>query len=271
MYFCKKRNMKICFSYSVDENYYTYVKNSINSLIKNAPNVYANIDLVDFNQTYINFVDSNKIKFNYIFPKVPSNKITIKNKGCEALSERIVSLTGAYANLRKVYNIYKLLLTNEYDYVVNMDADNLILKNVEDYISRLPQGFDIHIKYNEGKLEGDELIRRKDNFKHFNAVGVELIDKHFREGCMVVSNTESARKFFKLVAENILSKIVWYGDSYWITYAYSLMKDEIKINRLPEDFVIYDLNETNIDTAYVCSGYGMNKHSSLYKQLIIDE
>ena len=87
--------MKICFSYSADENYYAYVKNSINSLVKNAPNVYANIDLVDFNQTYINFVDSNMIKFNYIFPKVPSNKITIKNKGCEVLKERTVSLTGA--------------------------------------------------------------------------------------------------------------------------------------------------------------------------------
>jgi hypothetical protein len=263
--------MKICFSYSADENYYSYVKNSVNSLITNAPNVHANIDLVDFNQTHLNFVNSNKIKFNYIFPKVPSNKITIKNKGCEALTERTVSLTGAYANLRKVYNIYNLLLTNEYDYVVNMDADNLILKNVEEYITRLPLGFDIHIKYNEGKLQGDDLIRRKGNFKHFNNMEVESIDKHFREGCMVVSNTDNARKFFKLVAENILSKIVWYGDSYWITYAYSLMKDEIKINRLPEDFVIYDLNETNVNTAYVCSGYGMNKHSSLYKQLIVHE
>jgi len=258
--------MKICFSYSIDENYSDYLTNSLNSLLKNAPNVCANVDLIDFKIQENNFPKNDKIKYNYINPNLPTDKITIKNKGCSVLKERTVNLTGAYANLRKVYNIYNLLNSGEYDVIVNMDADNLILRNVEEYISRLPLGYDIHIKYTVGELNEADTARRKNNFRHFNLSDIEL-EPFFHEGCTVIKNTENSRKFFKVVSENIFNKLVWYGDSYWISYAYKKMKDEIKINCLPFDFVIYDLDEQNAKTAYVCSGYGYNKYKSLYKHL----
>lgn len=258
--------MKICFSYSIDENYSNFLNNSLKSLLKNAPNLHAYVDLINFKTQDNNFPQNEKITYNYLNVDVPSDKITIKNKGCSVLKERTVNLTGAYANLRKVYNIYNLLNSGKYDVVVNMDADNLILRDVEEYIKKLPQGYDIHIKYIVGELSETDIERRKNNFRHFDISQIEF-EPFFHEGCTVIKNTENSRKFFKIVSENLLNKLVWYGDSYWISYAYKKLKDTIKIDCLPFDFVIYDLDENTIKTAYVCSGYGYNKYKSLYKQL----
>jgi hypothetical protein len=259
--------MKICFSYSVDANYIPYVVNSIKSLNTNSPEISAYVDLINVPEESFSYSFNNTI-VNFSSVDINDSTITIKNKGSSIIRERTVKLSGAYANVTKVKNISYLLENFDFDYVVNMDADNIILKNVADYIKKLPQNYDIYIKYDEGRLEGAELDRRLNNFKHFNvdAIDIHSLDKHFREGCMVVRNTPASKKFFKYVADNIHSRIAWYADSYWICRSYIENKG-ISIFKLPNDFVIYEINEETIKNAFIVSGYSENKYSSFYKKL----
>lgn len=259
--------MKICLSYSVDNNYIPYVQKSIASLNTNSPEVSAFIDLIDVptfelkNLKNTLYVHSNS--------NLDDTKITIKNKTSHIIKERKVSIRGAYANLRKVYNIYNLLKNYNFDYVINMDADNLIIKNMVPFFESIKnKDYDLFIKFAyKGLLKGKELEKRKNNFKNFDnkLIDLETQDLHFREGCMIVKNTTTSQLFFKDVSDNILSTIAWYGDSFWMAYAYKKYKNTLKIFELPSNFIAYDIyTETN---PIVVSGYDENKYSKEYLNL----
>jgi hypothetical protein len=256
--------MKICLSYSVDSNYIDYARRSISSLNKTSPGVYAYLDLI--NSESNDFSDLQNIILAHSFTDIKDETITIKNKSSHIAKERLVKLTGAYANLKKVCNIYKLLTEYDFDYVGNMDADNLITKNLNDFFETIKDvDADMFLKFShKGILAGEELTKRKNNFKSFDLslINLETQDRHFREGCMIIKNTPISRKFYKIISENILNKIAWYGDSFWIAYAYKSLKEELKISELPNAFVAYDI-KTELDP-YVVSGYDGNKHSKEY-------
>jgi hypothetical protein len=259
------KKMKICFSYSCDTAYIPYLKKSLETLNKNAPRCFANADLINVDTGNIDSNNTTVVHTNKIFEE---EHILIKNKTSEILKERFVSMPGAYANLKKVYNVYDLLF--KYDYVINMDADNLVLKDVYSFFETADTDADILLKYSKkGRLEGQDLEKRKFNFRHFDCdmIDIESLDVHFREGCMVIKSTEKSKEFFKIIKDNILSKIVWYGDSYWMAYAYKQIGHTVRFKELPNTFVAYDLyNELN--DSFVCSGYGKNKHSSKYAELV---
>ena len=258
--------MKICFSYSCDTAYIPYLRRSLKALKKNAPRCFANVDLINVNTEDIHG-DSNTVivHTNKVFEE---EHILIKNKTSEILKERFVTMSGAYANLKKVYNVYDLLF--KYDYVINMDADNLVLKDVYSFLETADTSADIFLKYSKkGKLEGRDLEKRRFNFRHFDCdiIDIESLDVHFREDYLVVRSTEKCKEFFKIIKDNILSKIAWYGDSYWMAYAYKQLGQTMSFKELPDTFVAYDLyNELN--DSFVCSGYGNNKHSSKYTELV---
>lgn len=257
--------MKICFSYSCDLAYIPYIKKSLETLNKNAPRCYAYVDIINSIDSSLNYNNTTVAHTQETFKE---KHILIKNKTSEILKERFVSMAGAYANLKKVYNVYDLLF--KYDFVINMDADNLILKDVYNFFETTDTDADIFLKYSKkDKMEGDALEKRKFNFRHFNCDIIDLpnLDVHFREGCMVIKSTDKAKEYFKIIKDNILSKIVWYGDSYWMAYAYRQIGNTVKFKELPNTFVAYDLyNELN--DSYVCSGYGKNKHSEKYAELV---
>lgn len=259
-----KERMKICLSYSVDSNYVDYAKRSISTLNKTSPGVYAYIDLINSDSNVFSELPNVITAHSHV--DIKDETITIKNKTSHIAKERLVKLTGAYANLKKVCNIYKLLTEFDFDYVGNMDADNLITKNLNDFFVTIKDiDADMFLKFShKGILTGDELTKRRNNFKPFDIslIDLESQDLHFREGCMIIKNTPVSRKFYKQVSENILSKIAWYGDSFWIAYAYKNLKNELKISELPNAFVAYDI-KTELDP-YVVSGYDGNKHSKEY-------
>jgi len=257
--------MKICFSYSCDAAYLPYLKKSLDTLNKNAPRCFANIDIINSPGAII---ENNNIEVTHTNQVFFEEHILIKNKTSEILKERFVGMAGAYANLKKVYNVYDLLF--KYDYVINMDADNLILKDVYNFFETTDTNADILLKYSKkGKMEGRDLERRKFNFRHFdcNIIDLNNLDVHFREGCMVIRSTDKSKEYFKIIKDNILSKIVWYGDSYWMAYAYRQIGSSVHFKELPNTFVAYDL-DNELNDSYVCSGYGKNKHSSKYAELV---
>jgi radical SAM protein with 4Fe4S-binding SPASM domain len=265
--YAKKIPAKICLSYSADSNYLKFLTTSISSLNNTSPDIYAHIDIINTEdcQLFDRFKNV-LIKNTTVNELRDQNYSIVKNINCEILQERSVKLTGAYANLRKVYNIYSLLVDYNFDYVINMDADNIITRDLALFFNNLDTKADLLLKYaSREKLVGEKLERRYFNFKDFdvNKIDLDNLDVHFREGCLVVRNTEMSREFFKYISENILSKIAWYGDSYWITRAYLNFKDKLKIVELPNDFVNYNINDTSVEP-YVVSGYGTNKHSSKY-------
>lgn len=256
--------MKICFSYSCDLAYIPYLKKSLDTLNKNAPRCFANVDIINSPESVI---DSNNVSINYTNKLFEENHILIKNKTSEILKERFVSMAGAYANLKKVYNVYDLLF--KYDYVINMDADNLVLKDVYNFFEKIETDADILLKYSKkGKMEGKDLEKRKFNFRHFDCDIIDLdnLDVHFREGCMVIRSTDKSKEYFKIIRDNILTKIVWYADSYWMAYAYKQIGSSVCFKELPNSFVAYDL-KNELQDSYVCSGYGSNKYSELYRKV----
>jgi hypothetical protein len=261
---------KVCLSYSVDAGYLDYVKTSISSLNTTSPGVYAHVDLINCNDTNFDNFKNTIIKNTKVGELLEKNHVVIKNKHSEILKERFVKLTGAYANLRKVYNIYHILNDYDFDYVINMDADNIITKNLMNFFSNLNKDSDLLLKYaSKEKLVGEKLEKRYFNFKDFDISKLDLdnLDVHFREGCLVVCNTDASKDFFKFVSNNILEKIAWYGDSYWITRSYLNFKDNIKIKELPNNFVNYNISNDNTFEPYVVSGYGSNKHSGAYAKI----
>jgi len=259
--------MRICLSYSVDNNYIPYVQKSIASLNTNSPEVSAFVDLIDVSNFEFKNLKNTFVEYNN--SNLDDTKITIKNKTSHIVKERKVSIRGAYANLRKVYNIYNLLKKYNFDYVINMDADNLILKNMMPFFESIKdKDYDLFIKFaHKGVLEGKELEKRRNNFKNFDnkLIDLETQDLHFREGCMIVRNTSSSQLFFKEVSDNILSTVAWYGDSFWVAYAYKKYKNLLRILELPSNFIAYDIF-AEVDPIVV-SGYDENKYSKEYLNL----
>jgi len=254
----------ICLSYSSNYKYLPYLQKGLYSLNKNSPSCYAYVDL-------INCSSDNSFNNTYIFTSNIDSKgkpAVTKSLRTHNIKERVVSYTGAYANLKKVYNIYNILKLDKFEYVLNMDADNLILKDISKF-NLLNEEFDILIRFTTEPLFGDELIARKNNFKDFDLskINIESNDRLFREGCFVARNNERTKEFFKYIKDNIFSNVAWYADSYWFLRAYQEFKDKINIKKMPSNFVAYDI-ETELDGAWVCSGYGLNKHSEKYKELV---
>jgi hypothetical protein len=261
--------MRVCLSYSVDSTYLDYIETSISSLNLTSPGAYAYVDLINSDDRSLEKYNNVILKHTKVDELFEKNHVVIKNKHSEILKERFVKLTGAYANLRKVYNLYYILNEYNFDYVINMDADNIITKNLMNFFSKLNVDSDLLLKYaSRERLLGEKLQRRYFNFKDFDTTRLDLenLDVHFREGCLVVCNTQTAKDFFKYVSENILEKIAWYGDSYWITRAYLNYKDRLKVTELPNDFVNYNIDNTSIEP-YVVSGYGTNKHTGRYREI----
>jgi len=256
--------MKICFSYSCDAAYLPYLKKSLDTLNKNAPRCFANIDIINSPGAII---ENNNIEVTHTNQVFFEEHILIKNKTSEILKERFVGMAGAYANLKKVYNVYDLLF--KYDYVINMDADNIVLKNLLNFEQLKNDDFDILIRYRDEPLFGNELNLRKNNFNAFDIsmINLENEDRRFREGCFIVKNNDITKAYFKYIQDNILNQIEWYADSYWFLRAFQKFKSNIKIKKLPSNFVAYDL-DTELNGAFVASGYGINKHSSIYKTLL---
>jgi hypothetical protein len=150
-----------------------------------------------------------------------------------------------------------------------MDADNLILKDVYSFFETTDTNADILLKYSKkGKMEGEYLEKRRFNFRHFdcNIIDLDNLDVHFREGCMVIKSTDQSKEYFKIIKNNILNKIVWYADSYWMAYAYRQIGNLLNFKELPNTFVAYDL-KNELQDSYVCSGYGSNKYSRLYQEI----
>jgi len=255
----------ICISYSCNKKYLSYLERGLFSLNKNSPNCYALVDLIncETSKTFLNTT--------FIQTKIDTEgKKPIKK--CFApshLKEYVVSYSGAYANLKKVYNIYNILCTEKYDYVINMDADNIVLKNLLNFEQLKNDDFDILIRYRDEPLFGNELNLRKNNFNAFDIsmINLENEDRRFREGCFIVKNNDITKAYFKYIQDNILNQIEWYADSYWFLRAFQKFKSNIKIKKLPSNFVAYDL-DTELNGAFVASGYGINKHSSIYKTLL---
>jgi hypothetical protein len=261
---------KVCLSYSADNNYLDYIKTSVFSLNSTSPGVYAHVDLINSDDRSLEKLNNVILKHTKVEEFFDTNHVIIKNKHSEILKERFVKLTGAYANLRKVYNIFYILNEYDFDYVINMDADNIITKNLMNFFSDLNVDSDLLLKYaSKERLVGEKLEKRYFNFKDFDItkLNLENLDVHFREGCLVVCNTQTSKDFFKYVSENILKKIAWYGDSYWITRAYLNFKEKIKIIELPNDFVNYNISNDSTFEPYVISGYGENKHSGAYAKI----
>jgi len=260
--------MNICLSYSVDKNYIPYVTKSIKSLNTNSPTVSAFLDLIDVDK--FDCTGLKNLEVVNTSTSLNDEKITIKNKTSNIAKERFVNIKGAYANLKKVFNIYFLLKNYNYDYVVNMDADNLIVKDMIPFFESIKnKPHDFYIKFShKGILTGKELEKRNKNFKPFNLSGllnIEKQDLHFREGCMIIKNTQTSKDFFYDVANNILSKIAWYGDSFWVAYTYEKFKNKLKVYELPSNFVAYDI-KTEVNPIVV-SGYDENKHSKEYLKM----
>lgn len=265
--YAKKVPANICLSYSADSNYLKFLATSIASLNNTSPDIYAHIDIINTENCRLFDKFKNVLIKNTVVDELKNKNYSIvKNISSEIIQERSVKLTGAYANLMKVYNIYSLLVNYNFDYIINMDADNIITKDLTLFFNSIDTTADLLLKYSsKEKLVGEKLKKRYFNFKDFdlNKIDLNNLDVHFREGCLVVRNTETSRKFFKYISENILNKIAWYGDSYWITRAYLNFKNLLKIAELPNNFVNYDINDTSVEP-YVVSGYGSNKHSSRY-------
>jgi len=257
----------LCISYSSNKKYLTYLEKGLFTLNKNSPQCNAHVDLINCN--------TNKIFNN---TTIISTQILTEGKSsvkkCFApshLKEHIVPYSGAYANLKKVYNVYSILASDQFEYVLNMDADNLILKDIMEFEMLRDNDFDILIRFRDEPLFGKELISRKNNFKVFDLsmINLESDDRRFREGCFIVRNNDKTKAFFKYIQDNILEKIEWYADSYWFLRAFQKFKNFIRVKKLPSNFVAYDLG-TELEGAYVASGYGVNKYSDIYQKLLAD-
>lgn len=258
---------KVCISYSCNKKYLSYLKRSLFTLNKNSPDCSAYVDLINCT-----------VEDAHLYPNVKFFNTYINTEGCKPIKkcftpshfkESIVPFTGAYANLKKIFNIYNILMSQEFNYVINMDADNLILKDLTKFEPLYDNDFDILIRFRDEPLFGDEILKRKNNFKIFDLsmINLETEDRQFREGCFIVKNNDITKVFFKYIQDNILSKIEWYGDSYWFLRAFQKFKSDIKIKKLVSNFVAYDLN-LELEGACVASGYGINKHSETYKKLV---
>jgi hypothetical protein len=257
--------LNVCLSYSSNKKYLKYLERGLFTLNKNSPNCHASVDLINCytSRVYNNVVISNtEINTN---GKPPVRKCFKP----QHLKEHVVPFSGAYANLKKVYNIYDILNLNKFDLVLNMDADNLIQKDILSFEGLYDNDYDILIRFRDEPLFGDELLSRKENFKTFDLskINLELEDRRFREGCFIVKNNKITKAFFKFIKDNILEKIEWYADSYWFLRAFQKFKNDIIIKKLPSNFVAYNL-ETELDGAYIASGYGVNKYSPIYKKLL---
>jgi len=257
----------ICISYSSNKKYLSYLEKGLYTLNNNSPMCRAYVDLIN--------CSTNKCFSN---ASLVYSQITTEGKQpvkkCFAplhLKEHIVPYSGAYANLKKVYNVYDILASDKFEYVLNMDADNLVLKNLIDFEMFNDDDFDILIRFRDEPLFGNELISRKNNFSVFDLsmINLESEDRRFREGCFIVRNNNITKAFFKYIHDNILEKIEWYADSYWFLRAFQKFKDVIRIKKLPSNFVAYDLG-TELEGAYVASGYGVNKYSDIYQKLLAD-
>lgn len=260
----KTTSSGICLSYSSNYKYLPYLQKGLYTLNKNSPNCFAFVDL-------INCTSENNYKNTHIIISnidAEGKPAVTKSLRTHNVKERVVSYTGAYANLKKVYNIYNILKLDKFEFVLNMDADNLILKDISNF-DLLKEDFDILIRFTSEPLFGDELIARKNNFKDFDLskINIESNDRCFREGCFVARNNDRTKEFFKYIQDNIFTNVAWFADSYWFLRAYQEFKDIIKIKKMPSNFVAYDI-ETELDGAWVCSGYGLNKHSEKYKELV---
>lgn len=261
-----QKKPKVCLSFSSDKKYLPYLEKALYTLNKNSPNCFAFVDLINCTTNK----EFNNTTFIHTTIDTANKKPIKKCIDPSHLKELVVPYTGAYANLRKVYNIYYILQNFDFDYVINMDSDNLILKDFLNFEELYNDDFDMLIRYRDEPLFGKELLRRKESFKLFDLTKLDLEnqDRRFREGCFVARNNSTTHEFFKIVYDNILDTVEWYGDSYWILRAFQQLKNKIKIKQLSSVFVAYDLvNELHKTETYVCSGHYKNKHSDIYKKL----
>ena len=171
--------------FSCDDNYAPYLAVAIKSLIENGNN-----DKYEYEINVLNTDISKENKEKIVRLEEDGYKIIFRNvsKQIEKIEKELASRLRDYYSLSIYYRIFIPNLFKEYDKVLYLDADIVIV----DDVAKL-----FNIEMGDDLLAGttDGVVRLVDEFKDYvvDAVGVDKWDDYINSGVLVM-NTKGLRK-----------------------------------------------------------------------------